>query len=240
MAAAGNLDRDDLIALTKQALGNRTTGLYTDAWYIARVESAYSRLCTFQGVVMAPGMRRPRFRALRFFELYVDTDADIDAPLAHNFITPSTSGSVVYVDNIYDLTNDRSLHRKAIRYMHTQNPDTNGTPREWSPGGRGGVTGYYLYPVPTGATDTYDISVRERTYEYPAALALGSTVPVIPAAWHKAIWLGAAAEGATLADWPEKAAEMEQLFMTFISERRSPVEESGAAGGRRHFNIGGL
>lgn len=237
MPAPGSLDLTAQIALTKQALGGRTGGLLTDAWYTARVNSGYARVTTFQGLVLAPGMRRPRFRALRFFELYSDDDATISTGLTHNFITPAaTAAQVVYVDNVYDLTNNRPVRRKALRYLHSLNPDNLGTPRCWAPGGRDSV-GYYINPVPGVAGDI--ITVREHTYQYPVTLSVGTNVPVIPAPWHRAIWLAAAAEGADLLDWPEKAAEMEQKFMMFIANKRSPVEESGAAGGRRHFTVGG-
>ena len=239
MAAPGQLTRAELVTLTKQALGNRTGGALTDSWYVDRVNSAYSRLSTFQGLVMAPGMRRPRFRVLRFFELYNDDDRTIATSdvTSSNFITPTTTKSIVYVDNVYNLTDDRQLQRKSIRYMNSQNPQQTGTPLRWAPGGMA-APGYYVHPIPS--TSAHEISVRERTYQFPDEMDDDSDIPVIPAAWHAAIWMAAAAEGASLIDWPEKSAEMEQKFMAFIAERRSPVEESGAAGGRRHFTVGGL
>ncbi len=241
MANPGDLTTAELLALVKQALGGRNTGLMNDAWYTQRINSAYARLCTFQGVVQAPGMRRPQFRALRFFELYSDFDSTI-GPTANNFsvaVQGASFGSVVYVDNIYDLTNDRPLARKAIRYMNARNPDDTGTPRIWSPGGSLQQVGYFYHPRP--ASDGSDtIAIRERSYNYPDLLLSNGVDPNIPGAWHKAIWLAAVSEAAQVIDWPEKAAEYEQLFMAFIAERRSPVEESGAAGGRRHFTIGGL
>ncbi len=241
MATPGELTSTELLALIKQSLGGRNTGLMTDAWYVARMNSAYARLCTFQGVVQAPGMRRPQFRALRFFELYHDIDDSIGDGLTDNFIIAPTglyTGSVVYVDNVYDLTNDRPLQRKSIRYMNTRNPDDLGLPRIWSPAGTGQQVGFYVHPRPGVPAEV--IGIRNRTYNYPPLLSSGGQDPIIPGAWHKAIWLASVAEGAQVIDWPEKALEYEQLFMQFIAERRSPVEESGAAGGRRHFTIGGL
>ena len=239
MAAPGTLTSDELVAATKQAVANQDTGLYTSAWYLARVNSGYARLTTFQGLVLAPGMRRPQFRALRFFELYADNDRALTTTLftSSNFVTPTaTSAQVVYVDNLYDRTNNKPLERKSIRYMNSRDPEATGVPRVWCPGGKA-ATGYYVYPIASVTAE--EINVRERTYQYPSALAAGSGTPVIPPTWHAAIWLAAAAEAASLMDWSEKAAEMEQRFMAFIAERRSPVEESGAAGGRRHFNVGG-
>jgi hypothetical protein len=238
MAGPGSLTLTELIALTKQALGGRATGLLNDAWYTSRINSAYARLTTFQGMVQAPGMRKPQHRAVRFFELYEDDDRDITAAIVttSNFITPTaTSAQVVYVDNVYDLDNDRPLARKSVRHLNRRNPQETGTPQIWCPGGKG-ATGYYIYPIPS--TSSEEIAVRERTYQYPAVLT-GADVPVIPAAWHTAIWYAAVAEGAALLDWVEKAEEYEGKFIQFIAERRSPVEESGGAGGRRHFSIGG-
>lgn len=236
MAAPGSLTLTRLIALTKQALGGRDTGLMDDPWYTERINSAYARLCTFQGQVLSPGMRQPQFRVIRFFELYRDDDRTIASSGTTNFITPTTSEEVVYVDSVYDLTNDRPLKVRASRWMKDRNPDSLGIPRQWVPGGRQGVTGYYVFPRPSTSSD--EISVRETTYVYPDELS-GAEVPVIPKAWHAAIWPAAAAEAALLIDWPEKESEMEARFMKFLAERRSPVEESGAAGGRRHFTVGG-
>jgi hypothetical protein len=241
MPAPGELTRDELVALTKQALANQTGGLMDDAWYRARVNAALSRVCTFQGLVTAPGVRRPQFRTLRFFELYNDNDqtlafGDYTGPPTTNYTVPATSNPIVYVDNVYNLTDDKQLERKSIRYLNSLNPEQTGKPLRWAPGGKGAV-GYYIHPIPSVAAE--NISVRERTYEYPPELTT-DVAPIIPAAWHKAIWLAAAAEGASLIDWPEKEAEMEQRFMAFIAERRSPVEEAGAAGGRRWYGVGGI
>jgi len=235
MAAPGLLDRDALVALTKQALGGRNSGLMNDAWYVDRVNAAYGRICTFQGQVQTPGMSQPQFRVLRFFELYVDADRTISIS-THNFVSPTTARTV-YVDNVYSLTDDRRLIRKSARWMNKRNPDEGGVPRFWTPMGRGGVSGYYIHPRPLVSGD--EISVRERVYQYPDALSTGAAAPVIPNAWHGAIWRAAAAEAAALIDWPEKETEMENSFMLFISRRRSPIEEAGAAGGRRHYNVGG-
>jgi hypothetical protein len=240
MPAPGNLTLTALLALTKQALGGRTGGLMTDSWYIDRINMAYARVASFQGLVMAPGMRRPQFRVLRFFELYREDDRTIRTTdvTDSNFITPAFAKPVVYVDSVFDLTNDRMLRRKAIRHMNRLNPAQAGQPTQWCPTGRNAASGYLVHPVPAVAAD--EVLVREKTYRYPDALtsALDDT-PIIPSAWHAAIWRAAAAEAAELADWPEKAAEMEQKFMSFLAERRSPVEEAGAAGGRRHFTVGG-
>lgn len=245
MATPGDLTTTKLLALAKQALGGRSSGLMTNAWYVERLNSAYSRLCTFQGMVMAPGMRRPQFRVIRFQELYSDNDRYLNIQDT-NFILPVEGlapDSLVYVDNVYDLTNSRDLKRKSIRYMNKRDPNDLGIPRDWCPAGRDKQKGYFITPRPGDSGDV--IQVRERSYNYPEPLVLSATdidevSPLIPGAWHKGIWLAAAGEAAQIIDWPEKAAEFEQLFMTFLSERRSSVEEAGAAGGRRHFTVGGI
>jgi hypothetical protein len=179
---------------------------------------------------------------VRFFELYQDDDhtlaiADYSGPPTTNFTTPASTTAFVYVDNLYDLTNSRPIQRKSLRYIDKLNPTQGGIPLRWVPAGRG-APGYLIHPVPTESGHV--ISVRERTYQYPVALESGNDVPIIPAAWHQGIVYAATAEAADLIDWPEKAAENEQKFTTFIAQRRSPLEESGAAGGRRHFVIGGV
>jgi len=241
MAAPGTLTTTELVALTKQTLGGRNTGLMTDAWYVERLNSAYARLCTFQGQVNSPGMRRPVLRVLRFFELYTRTDTTIVSGALDNYIEATVhldAGNTAYIDDVYDLTNDRPLQRKSSRYMNSRNPDDVGVPRSWSPAGRDATSaGYLIHPRPGVVAD--EISIRETAYNYPRELVESTQNPVIPGTWHRAIWLAAVAEAATVIDWPEKAQEYEQLFMTFIAERRSPVEEAGAAGGRRHFTAGG-
>lgn len=185
MASPGALTYEDLLALTKQAVGGRTGGLLTDAWYGDRINSGYARLATFQGPVQAPGMSQPQMRVVRFFELYQNDDRTISTGLTTNFIVPiATADRIVALDNIYDLTNERELRRKARRYMNRRNPAATGTPREWAPGGDNGP-GYYIYPIPGTSGDV--VSVRETTYQYPDELTAGET-PVIPAAWHAAIW----------------------------------------------------
>lgn len=238
MATAGALSYDDLLALTKQALGGRNSGLMTDAWYGDRINSAYARLCTFQGDVLSPGAAQVQRRVVRFFELYYTDTATISTGLSSNFITPTHSAhTVCYVDDIYDLTNKRQIRRKSIRYMLGKDPtETGSSPRMWCPSGAAGGTGYYLNPIPASTA----FSIRERVYVFPEALATGgANDPVIPAAWHPPIWMAAAAEAASLIDWPEKMQEMENMFTKFIATNRSPVEESGGAGGRRYFGVGG-
>ncbi len=234
MAAPGALTRDELVALAKQALGGRSGGLMTDAWYIDRVNAAYARICTFQGPVTAPGARLPQNRVLRFFELYPLDSRTHSSGLMNNFITPTLGADkVVTVDDLYDTTNDKTIRRNSIRWMNRRNPDETGTLiRSWTPGGDD-APGYFIHPLPTAA-----VTVRERTYGYPDALTT-DVAPVIPSAWHQAIWMAAAAEGALLIDWPEKEQEMEQRFINFIAQHRSPVEESGGAGGRRWYTVGG-
>ena len=237
MAAPGFLSTTELVALTKQTLGGRSSGLMTDAWYVSRLNSAYGRLVTFQGMVQGPGMRRPVYRVLRFFELYSATTKNISVS-GDGFVCSSTQNTS-YVDDVYDLDNDRPLQRKALRYMFARNPDDLGVPRSWAPTGNtfAADVGYIVHPRPGVAADA--ISVLERAYIYPLPLDLTTINPKIPGTWHRAIWLAAVAEAATIIDWPEKAQEYEQLFMTFIAKRRTPVGEAGAAGGRRHFTIGG-
>ncbi len=224
---------EELKAATKQALGQRSSTNITDTWYGTRVNNAYRRLCTFQGIVAA--VRPPgTFRVLRFHELEHENDRDLTTALTTNFVT--LDATIYAIRNLYDLTNDRPLRRYAMRELDRRDPDTAGVPYAWCPGGQGGVLGYYIYPRPQ--TSAQEIEVRERLYLYPTALSADDDEPVIPEEWHQAIWQAAASEGALLIDWSEKHAEMESRFMQFIAERRSPGEENDSGGGRRYFMVG--
>lgn len=221
----------------KQVLGNRTSTNVSDTWYGDRVNSAYSRLCTFQGMVSRPGITQPQFRILRFFELERRDTRTLSAATT-NFVTPTATDTCVVLD-VYDRTHDRGLKRTSTREMRRLDPDATGTPRYWRPAGNAGTIGYEVYPYVAASADAID--VYEHTYTYPVALASATDTPVIPAAWHPAIWMGAAAEAAELLDVPEKAQEMEARFIGFISERKSPREEaaySGRAGARSNVAIG--
>jgi len=242
------LTKGDLRTLTRQLLGNRTSASITDAWYDARVYSAYRRLCTFQGEVKAPGMRQPALRRLGFFELQdrnTRTISSVTPTLtgnSGNFITPLPATNVVTVVDLFDRTNNRGLDRRSLRELRTRDPDKTGRPRTWCPAGQGGTVGYYVNQIPTTIDTAIDaIDVYEWVYLYPAALATDATVPVIPDTWHIAIVHAAASEGAMLLDMPEKHGEMEGKFIAYIAERKSPIEEaahSGLAGARRFTPIG--
>ncbi len=224
----------ELKTATKQALGQRASTNITDAWYGERVNNAYRRLSTFQGLVRAGSAARPSFRVLRFHELETTVDHDITAALTSNFV--SLNSTVFAIQNLYDLTNKRPMRRRGRREIERRDPTTPGIPYAWSPGGQTGVVGYYIYPKP--ADSSQEITIREYLYLYPVALVAAGDTPVIPLEWHQAIWHAAAAEGAFLLDWPERHEEMEQKFMTFIAERRAPGEENDAGGGRRYFIVG--
>lgn len=234
----------DLRALTKQLLGQRVVTSTDDAtWYIDRVNSGYRRLATFQGFVTTPSMKTPSQRILRFHELESMTARTLNGgafPTSRNFVQPAVSSTLVYsMLDVYDRSNDRWLQRIPIKYMRRLNPDENGTPLRWTPGGDGAnpqAVGYYVHPKPTAAS-AEEIDVYEYAYRYPAALT-GTDSPIIPEVWHPAIAFAAAAEGALLLDMPERHTELEQRFMSYIAERKSPYEEGSYAGGRRYFNVG--
>lgn len=233
------LTKVDLRTLTKQHLGNRTSTNVDDAWYDARVLSAYRQLCTFQGYVQAPGMRQPQMRRLGFFELQDRQSRTLAITLTSNFITPSPATNVVTVIDLYDRTNNRGLDLRGRRDIYARDPDATGRPTCWTPAGEGGVVGYYLDRRPGVAAD--EIIVYEYVYRYPTALAADVDTPIIPDVWHIAITYAAAAEGALLLDMPEKHTEMTAKFGAFIAERKSPIEQaafSGFAGQRRWTPIG--
>jgi hypothetical protein len=233
------LTKADLRTLTKQLLGNRTSTNVDDGWYDDRVQSGYRQLCTFQGLVNAPGMRRPVMRRLGFFELQDRQARTLTTSLTSNFVTPSPSTDVVTVTDLYDRTNNRGLDYRGLRDIFQRDPDATGRPLIWSPAGQGGVVGYYIDKRPGVTAD--EIAVHEYVYKYPTALALDATAPVIPDVWHVAIAYAAAAEGALLLDLPEKHTEMNGKFTEFIAARKSPIEEaafSGLAGQRRWTPIG--
>lgn len=231
------MNLSQLRTLTKQALGNRVITTDSDGWYTDRVNSAYARIALFNGPTKVPGRREPRMRTLRFFELMDAVDNSITDALTDNFVTPtSTQTRLFAVTDVYDLTNDRYLNRPARRRLRRLNPDATGIPTEWVPDGVGGVTGYRIYPRPSQSSE--EIDVREYVYLYPDVLTGDGDTPVIPLNWHPPIWMAAASEGAKLLDWPEKATEMEGLFMDFLAGNKTPVEESAYSGGKRWFNVG--
>jgi len=238
------LSKAELRALTKQLVGNRTSVNIGDPWYDSRVYSGYRRLCTFQGNVTSPSLKQPTLRRLGFFELQDRQERSIGVdpispPNTSNFITPLPTTDICVVTDIYDRTHNRGLDRRSLRELRTRDPDKTGIPRTWCPVGQDGVVGYYVNQIPAVATDNID--VYEWVYKYPAALATEITHPVIPDAWHIAIVYAAASEAAMLWDMPEKHSELEQKFLGYIAERKSPMEEaahSGLAGARRFTPIG--
>lgn len=233
------LTKANLRTLAKQLVGNRASATITDSWYDDRVYSGYRRLCTFQGTVNSPGLRQPQMRRLGFFELQDRQARALDTTLTSNFVTPSPATDIVTVTDVFDRTHDRGLDRRSLRELRTRDPDKNGIPRTWCPVGQGGVIGYYVNQVPLVSTD--NINVYEYVYKYPAALATDGTIPVIPDVWHIAIAYAAASEAALLMDISEKHTELEGKFISYIAERKSPIEESahsGYAGSRRFTPIG--
>jgi len=242
------LSKADLRNLTKQLVGNRTSVNIGDPWYDTRVQSGYRRLCTFQGAVTSPGLKSPQMRRLGFFELQDRQARTISSATpaltgnSGNFIIPLPATNVVTVVDIYDRTNNRGLDRRNLRELRTRDPDKTGRPRTWCPVGQGGTVGYYVNQIPTTTDTTVDaIDVYEWVYKYPADLVQLTDYPVIPDPWHIAIVYAAASEAAMLWDMPEKHGELEQKFLGYIAERKSPIEEaahSGLAGARRFTPIG--
>lgn len=227
------MDLPALRTMTKQLLGQRTITTSDDTtWYSDRVNAAYRRLTTFQGHVTTPALKQPALRILRFMELERQDDRTITTT-GNPFVAPVASGVYMILD-VYDRTNNRWLSRIPIKYYRRLDPDETGTPVRWTPGGQGGVV-YFVHPIPSAVSE--EIAVRETTYTYPTALT-GTGSPIIPEVWHPAIAYAAASEGALLLDWRDRHAEMEQRFLSYIAERKSPHEEADYSGGRRYFHVG--
>ena len=227
-----------LRTLTKQMVGNRTSPTITDSWYTDRIVSGYRRLCSFQGVVAAPGVTKPQMRQLGFFELEDRTSRTLTTALASNFVTPSGSNIALVLD-VYDATNNVPLGAMNEREMRSLDPDATGRPTKWMPGGKSGAVGYYLDKRPAVSAD--ELTVYEWTQKYPAALAADGDSPIIPEDWHVAIVYAAAKEAALLMDMPEKTDEMEGRFINYIAERWSPKElagKRGRSGPRRYTPVG--
>lgn len=239
---AAGYTKAELRILVKQAVGGRSSATITNGWYDQRIHNGYVRLCTFQGPVSRPGRAQPQFRVLRFFELEERTARSLTTSLTTNFVTaqaPASGNIPMVVSSLYDRTNNISLRRPSRRDVLRLDPDATGRPTRWLPAGQGGVVGYFLDKIPVVASDNID--VYEYTYCYPVEMATDGTYPLIPPAWHEAIWLAAAVETAALLDMPEKADELNQRFLAFIAERKTPHEEassSGIGGARGNIRIG--
>ena len=230
------LTKADLRTLTKQLVGNRTSTTIDDTWYDTRVYNAYRRICTFQGPVQGPGIKQPSFRRLGFFELQSRDTRSLTTALTSNFVTPIATNVVTVLD-VYDRTNNRGLSAMNISDVRASDPDSTGRPTKFCPGGQGGAVGYWIDRVPASSTDNID--VYEYSYLYPTALVADGDYPIIPDPWHQPIAYAAASEAASLMDMPDKAQELEQRFISYIAERKTPMEEAGykGLGGARRFSI---
>jgi len=222
---------DELITLTQQHVGNRSSATITDAWYLARVQSGYNRLATFQGYVQRPGQKQPQFRRVRFYELQHEIERTISSSLTNNFVANSTG--VYSVDGLWNNTDGVRIDGWPHRKMMTVDKTATGYLRYWCPDGKSNTQGYRVYKIPTS-----DVTVTEYVYNLPETLSEGGSAPVIPSEWHTAIHLAAGAEAAELLRMPDQSMALEQRFLAFIAERKSPYEEAKSRGGFGHFHVG--
>lgn len=227
------MTKAQLRTLLKQTLGNITSTSVTDSWYDDRVLSGYRQLVTFHGPVAGPP---PQYRVLRFPSMEDRLSRTIDSSFTENFIP--IQATVAVVIDVFDRTNNRALDPMNDTDVRRLDPDEAGTPRLWRFGGKADSLGYYIWPRPTLAA--HAISVYEQVIKEPVFTSDGDS-PKLPAEWHVAIIYLAAAEGARLLDWSDKAAEMDGQFVSFVATRLSPGERSVIAakgGSRRNIRIG--
>lgn len=145
------------------------------------------------------------------------TEAELpDYPVATNSLFPVS---------LRDITNDKPLKMRGIRWYDRHRSITSGQPRIYAPyGGR-----YYLEPMPD---DVYGIQERFRKKVSLPALSSDTDVPVIGQQWHEAIEIGATYRGARSLSQPTANAWLADLktFMIAHSEESTEEEEDADIG----------
>lgn len=209
----------DIVDEIQRHVGNRTSSVFDDTWFVDRMNEAYRRLATF---------RDPQSRRVVRFPQFYDRKKSrtLAAAPSDNFV--ANQAGVYSVLAIWDLTNARKVSRRSQRYMMSLDRTQTGTILYWCPYGQGNVAGYLIWKL-----NTLETQIDEFVYNYPETLANGGIEPVIDVAWHEAIHL----IGGSLAAGLQGIRDKEQLLMSnavsFIRTHVTPMEEVQSGGGRR-------
>ncbi|MEE8489938.1 MAG: hypothetical protein V3S43_06345 [Acidimicrobiia bacterium] len=204
----------ELVTLTKTESGNRTSTTRTDPWFLDRVNEAYRWLATYKNEASTGGTRTVRFQ--EFHQIITRT---ISASPATNFLANSTR---VYANLVlYNVTDDRPMHRKPLLWMQRRSRTETGSVAFWTPYGESDVSGYLFWRVPTTA-----VTLHEHVYRYPEALLDGAVAPVIPESWHDIIYTEAAARAALLGNDKDLYDKLHVKAIEAIETRGLPFEEA--------------
>ncbi len=216
---------DDLLANTKGLLSNRASTVFDDTWYFDRLNTAYGWLATFDDKT---GGRK---RSIRFAEFYDQITRVLPALPSTNFV--ANSPNVFSILSLWDTTNARRIRRKSATFIANRNPAEEGSILNWAPSGSDEsgtrTAGYRVWKKPDVTT-----TVIENVYLIPETLAASASIgPVIPAAWHDAIYLKAAAYAALLMGLKSEAADFHSAAVTVTRDLRLSADDSFAYGPRR-------
>lgn len=215
---------DELVDRTQQLLGNRSSTVLSDAYYLDRVNEAYQWLSTFDDRIQG------RKRSIRFNELEDQISRTLAASPTTNFV--ANSANVFSVIALWDTTNARAIERKGSRRLARQNPALEGRILMWSPAGSNEsgtrVAGYRIWKKPDVST-----AIIETVYLNAEALVAAGVGPVIPSIWHTPIYIKAAAITANLEGLPDEAAKFNAAAIQATRELRLPSDDAQSFGSRR-------
>ena len=137
----------------------------------------------------------------------------------------SMASGALFPVSLRDLTNERPLRPRGIRWYDRNRSTTNGEPNIYAIyGGR-----YYLDPTPNGS---YTIQERFRKKVTDPVLTEDDHIPVIGQEWHEALELGATYRGARALGYPDANKWLGDLkaFMVAHSEQHTEEEEDADVG----------
>ncbi len=213
----------ELVVLTKQHAGNRSSSTYDTAWYLARVNEAMRWVATYHN--------QQTKRVIRFPELHDIVDSRLlTANPSNNFV--ANSSGVYATLALYNETDSRPVSLTSFRDMTRRGRTDAGAVQSWVPYGEGDTAGYLIWRIPSVNTE-----ITEYVYKYPTDLTT-STSPVFDEAWQHAIHLKAGSLAAMLQGRDEEMRRLGEMAVFDIEQRQLPGEDT-RVGGRSWFRVGG-